>query len=548
MGVFGDKTETTAAQVEDSAKRIEAARESIKNFGVDVNSTSYDVQLLKKKLDDLSKFNGKVLKLDISNPKDALKLFTQIGDSVGITAVQVAKVALASDATTESIKKAAKAFVDADAAAQARTETTKATVKITDDLTKAIEYQDYLFQNGATSQKENVKEKIDLYQKQIDKLEKVGETTGLADTAAIASARSARDSLQRQLDALDVLAKLNEKLATSGVNLTETTEDRITRFKQEENDKRVASDKFVYDARVKANDDLIANATETDLALIDLDTLTVDQLTALNEKLSQARADSNAKLITDSATASDSILQAFSGLAQALGSLFQASSTAELDALTSRYDLERELIENNGMTKQQALQDALDKANQTGDAQKIADAKRALDLYNLDLDYKKKKADLEYKSAHQVWEFQVAAATASALQAAINATASAMTAGPFALATLPLYLAAAAGAINVAGIVAAEPKAPQFSTGGIVLPSGDSGQMVSVADRGGGELLFGTSALGQPLMQGFADLVASKVSGGGSSSRPIQIVIDGKIVAQSTADWLNSGQVRLETR
>jgi len=262
-------------------------------------------------------------------------------------------------------------------------------------------------------------------------------------------------------------------------------------------------------------------------------------VTAATEVETQKQLETNIKL-------ADAILDTFSGLATALGDIFAGIYQRQIDEATRAYDLERELIENNGMTKKEALEKNRDDALATGDAVKIADAQRALDLYNLEAEYTKKKAQLEYDAAMVAWRLQIALATAQAAQAVLNAYSSGVATPFIGPATGAIFagLAAAVGSLQIGAIVASQPQPPAFATGGIVLPSGSSGKQVTVADKGGGELMFGTGALGQPLMQGFADLVASKVAGG---SATIQVILDGRMIAESTVNFVDNGIVKMRS-
>lgn len=101
----------------------------------------------------------------------------------------------------------------------------------------------------------------------------------------------------------------------------------------------------------------------------------------------------------------------------------------------------------------------------------------------------------------------------------------------------------AAAAFIAAGIVDA--LADNLATGGIVLPS-SGGKVVRMAENGYGELALNSSPEGSALLDEFANRIASAISKGGSGgAAQINLMLDGKIVAQSTVNYINNGNVRL---
>jgi len=260
-------------------------------------------------------------------------------------------------------------------------------------------------------------------------------------------------------------------------------------------------------------------------------------ITAENEKENQKQLDANIKL-------ADSILNTFSGLATALGDIFAGIYQRQIDEAERAYDLEREKIENNGLTRKEALEKNRDEAIATGDEVKIADAQRALDLYNLEADFTRKKAQLEYEAAMTQWKFNLAIAAANSANAILKAVGSAA----FPLNLPAIGFASVLGVAQTAAVAAAQPQPPAFATGGIVLPSGSSGKQVTVADKGGGEIMFGTGAMGAPMMQAFIGAVADEVvnrMGGGKITIPLYL--DSKIVATSTAKLIDDGIVPMRS-
>lgn len=91
------------------------------------------------------------------------------------------------------------------------------------------------------------------------------------------------------------------------------------------------------------------------------------------------------------------------------------------------------------------------------------------------------------------------------------------------------------------------PTIPSYQTGGIVVPSGGQGTQVTVAENGSPELLLNSGAEGMAFMDQFAGRIAQSI-GKSSAGGTMQIVIqlDGKVLSQSTVDYINNGKVRLK--
>jgi TP901 family phage tail tape measure protein len=237
----------------------------------------------------------------------------------------------------------------------------------------------------------------------------------------------------------------------------------------------------------------------------------------------------------------ESILNTFSGLTNALADIFASLSDKQINALERVYDHERELIENNGLTKKQALEKDVADAITAGDATAQADAQRALDLYNLEADFTRKKAQLEYEAAMTQWKFNLVIAAANAANSILKAVASAA----FPLNIPAIAFASLVGGAQTAAVFAAQPQPPAFATGGIVLPSGNAGRQVTVADKDGGEIMFGTGAMGAPMMQAFVSAVASEVvSRLSGMGKPLTIQVDGHALTTVVVKYVDDGLVK----
>jgi hypothetical protein len=271
--------------------------------------------------------------------------------------------------------------------------------------------------------------------------------------------------------------------------------------------------------------------------------------------------------------------------------------SGQMDALEEWYQLSQDLIEYDGKTKMESLQDQLDKAIADGDTVKASEIQKQIDSINLRVEYEAKKkaledeqraakeaaeiayeqrkearekaydeektarekeneaarearekkalydkAMLEYKYAKTKWGWDLAQAISKTGLAVLEGFITSNYAGS-------IY-AGILGALQIASVAGAQPQPPAMATGGLVLPSGGgSGTPVMAGDRGGGDIMFGTSAMGSPLMDAFIEKVASRAAEKMASATNITIhnviPLDGKVIAQSTVRFINNGQVKV---
>ena len=476
--------------------------------------------------------------------------FQTLAQNIGLTNDQLAQVVLNSNKVSESMKDVARSFVDqakqserlakADAATWAAMD-----ARFAKDLPKAVEdggkkvldmlaaisaaiaYQNDLEAKGLITTEASLSAKIKIRQDEIDRILKTANAISdlsLADQKRIKTLTQANIVDQKGLDdrkqALEAYAKLQEQVANDGLS----TEERVTKALAEEQRKRL-------NATIAANDEQIRNTTEANLDLVDLDSLTTDQLIALNEKLAIERDEANKKQFESMVALADLTLNTFSSLVSALSDVFTALNKRQIDDLDASYQHQRELIENNGLTKKQALEKEVADAIAAGDVTATAEAQKQLDLFNLEADFTRKKAQLQFEAAHSQWVAQVALATASAARAIVEA-----------LPNIPLsIIAGVIGAAQIGAVIAAEPQPPKFATGGIVLGNSFSGDNVPALVNSG-EMILNKEQQAALFNLANGNQASAPAA---TSNRPIQLIIDGKVVAQSTADWLNSGQIRL---
>lgn len=156
---------------------------------------------------------------------------------------------------------------------------------------------------------------------------------------------------------------------------------------------------------------------------------------------------------------------------------------AELDAAIATGDaikikeaqdaLDRAVLEKQYSDQRLALeeQEAAEKAKieeRQAQEKKDLEERQAAEKEELTKQQARKEAQIEYEYRLESWQMQLAQATATAAQAVLNAYMSAAAVPITGWLTAPVAagIAGAAGALNVATVVASRPKAPSFKTGG----------------------------------------------------------------------------------
>lgn len=205
-------------------------------------------------------------------------------------------------------------------------------------------------------------------------------------------------------------------------------------------------------------------------------------------------------------------------------------------------DLDRQMqaeLEANGLAEQttlERLQAELEAAKQEGDDETAAELEQEIEREKIKEKYERKKADIEYKAALAKWKLTLLQALADTASAAIEAAPN-----PFAVAA-----ALALGALQTGIVYAQQPQPPAFQTGGLVIGGGGSGALVNVAEEGSTELLLNNSPEGRAFVEQIASAIADRLAVRSQGTTILEI--DGEVVAQSTADQINNGRVRLIPR
>ncbi len=322
--------------------------------------------------------------------------------------------------------------------------------------------------------------------------------------------------------------KITMDAYTKGIELVDQAE-KESAAKQ----KQLVKDK---EATVRKYEDLILNSTSTlTNALSDLYKADADnKIAEINRKL-QAELDSIDQTIAKEKEADAvkiSSLEELSTEEQALKDYQRAEEIAKLKASNKEEDklkLAALYAEENRIKKLTEAKKAAAKKEEKLEAEKANATKEA----------KQKIAQIEYEANLASWKMKKLGLISSGAEAAISSYVSA---GGFPLGILAAAAMAGVTAVELATLDKQKPKAPQFATGGIVLPS-SGGSLINVAENGSPELMLNNGASGQALLGDFADQIVQKMGGGNMS---FQLVLpSGDVIAEAVAPAFNDGRVEL---
>ncbi|MFA5265393.1 MAG: hypothetical protein WC378_16360 [Opitutaceae bacterium] len=270
---------------------------------------------------------------------------------------------------------------------------------------------------------------------------------------------------------------------------------------------------------------------------------------------------------------SDLVTQMANNNADAQLAALEKVQEAQQEALEEKYDALEEALDAELQAKLyeaglaeaatvEQLENELAKAKETGDAETIAEAEKALEKAKIEEEYDKKqeelakqraatekaleeqqakdKAEIQYKAEMTAWKMKVISAVANAAQAVVGA----LSAPPF----WPWNAAfvatsAAAGALQVAAVRAAKPVLA-YATGGIVPGTRTTTDSVPV-------ILRPREAVLTEAQQAEFMWLANGGGGGGSAQAQIieiPVYLDGLMIAKSTAQIVSDGKVLIKAR
>jgi TP901 family phage tail tape measure protein len=442
-------------------------------------------------------------------------------------------------------------------------------------ISAATEYQNKLVKLGILTEEEGLNNKIKLRQAEIDKIIETGEKSGKLSTAQVAE-------IQR-------LQGLNKENADSLVALQNNVSDANAGFANNAIEMQVAHEESSA-AGVEAYKELSDAASESSTTSADAfdryDKLRRESTVTTTAEVIQAQAeidkatfDSFAKNTEIVKNYAATFLGIFQGLISALAELYAVDSENKLAAIQEQQDAALEALDEQlearlvaaGVQDETAVQSAekavailekklaeeTDLKKKASLEEELIEAKKAVTKAKIEQDYadkvtktndefNKKKAQQEYQGELEAWNFKLAAAIASTALASVQALATGFQAGfPAGVVLGPALATAAtiAGGIQIAAVVAQKPK-PPMQTGGIVLPQ-TGGVPVVAAENGSPELMLNGGASGQALLAQFAGMISDRIgSGGGAIS--LQLVVDGRVLAETTAPYFEKGIVRLK--
>lgn len=442
-------------------------------------------------------------------------------------------------------------------------------------ISAATEYQNKLVKAGIITEEEGLNAKIKLRQAEIEKIIEAGSKSG-------------KLSAQQESE-IKRLQALNKENADSLLKLQDNISDANAGFAVGAIEMQVAQEQASA-AGVEAYKELSAAASESSQNSADTfvryDKLRKESTVTTTADIIKAQAEID-KATFDSFAEQTKIVQgytqlvaaAFQGLISALAELYAADSENKLAAIQEQQDaalaaidtqlqaeleaagvadetakeraerqlkeLEDRLAAETDADKKKALQEEVTAAKKAVTKAEI-EQKFADQVTQTNKDFENKKLQQQYEGELAGWGFKLASAIAQVPVSVVNAMSTGFGAGfPAGVALGPALGVAAgvAGAIQIGAIIASKPKPPpKLATGGIVLPQ-TGGVPVVAAENGSPELMLNGGESGQALLGQFAQMISDKMGGGNIS---LQLVVDGRVMAETTAPYFEKGIVRLK--
>lgn len=397
---------------------------------------------------------------------------------------------------------------------------------------------DELFRKGGISEKEALEEKIKLRQNEINTITAQALAQDEITDLTIQSIDEQKAAIDRYSERLDELAVHEEELANkkytdeqqaaaNRINLALKTVDAIEdrekrrREKEKKEDDKEAEEKK---NRLKERQDAYKQTYDIvyDAAKSFFNSLTDLKVNQINAEISEIERSTKAQL--------SAIDEETKALLESLG----LQEETKIESLQRRLqeaidagDTETANELNQELQREQILQNAEDEKNAIQEASE------------------KKVAELKYKAELAAWRASKINAAIAGAEGAIQAY-KALAGIPYVGPALGIAAAAAVGiaaAAQIAAINANKPQAPQLATGGIVLPQ-SGGTPAVLAENGAAELALNAGSEGEALLQQFASKVAN-AGGSGGGSFVLQLFMDGRIVAENSADYYNNGIVKV---
>jgi hypothetical protein len=535
----------------EATKAEKAGTAGIDQYATLIDGLNVKIQQAYHSLETLSHYDWQGnLKSDALFKKQQDGIEANVDALVKLRDGYAAQKKAAEDAAAANAKaaadEAAKAKAQADAAAE-QEEITKARTTVEDEYKEKLAEIDREVAAGMITEEEASKQKLEAQKSEIDGLVAVASqyklTSGttaqliasetssyVANRRALDDATAAKKDLLNETEGFNAQQKAERDAVDAEVKAFGEAQKKVEDLTLKYSDQTVVLTKNVegIDAQEAA---LIASVEGMGASTVS----TQAAITAIKSyyaALKDANAAHEAEKVQKELWSSvqSTALKVISSITAA----YKSSISAQLSALEKQYDNEKELLEYDGKTKQQYLEDQVAAELAAGETTKAAATQKELDEYNLEVAYDKKKAELQYESDMASWKSTLLSITVESALAVAKALSSAAPPYNFVLAGL-------VGAATAAEYAAAFAAMPVLSaaTGGIVLPS-DGGSLVNVAENGSAELLLNNSAQGNAMLEAFAEKIAAKL---GTGNQTIHLTVDGKTLASVVVRRINNGQV-----
>ena len=279
----------------------------------------------------------------------------------------------------------------------------------------------------------------------------------------------AEDAEQQSIVAIEAAKNRNEAIQ-------EETREAIQAIQQQK-EERLAALKEQEDANAQAQEQIKNTTIETNNETIKYERSAFNIREQLERNYSNNRVQeaigANEKIVNDTESTTgkleiiwtdfaNSVLGGFNQLFSALSDLQRANTDEQLKLVDKELQARLQAAGVAKKTEIERLQDELQAAKESGDQKNITEATNALKRAEIEQEFEKKRAKIQYKAALSQWKIQRLQALATGAQAIISGLAT----QPFVPAGIAAgTLATTLTGAQIAAINKSKPEAPTFQTG-----------------------------------------------------------------------------------
>jgi tape measure domain-containing protein len=455
--------------------------------------------------------------------------FEYLAESLGITADQLARIAIQSEYVNDESKELAKNYLDAGVEAKRLAVIEQERFDAQRKAYKEAEENFYRLNPQIAKAKADQEALDRLRAEELKQRQALSAAVAAINNAIDRGAVSEEDGLRRKIGLREQEIKTITEKLDRGEQLTAQEVSRIRELEGFNKDNQESLDKLLATQKeiLTTTEDRAANEAKVTQAA-------QDQYAAFRETASVIDKEYNKAMEKQAEswkTLGDNMWGYFSQLTSAIDSLFQASTDARIDEVDRQVQAELEARGLAEETERERLERELQEAIAAGDTELANDKKIELERLKVIEAGEKKKRQLEFEGEKVSWRLKGLSMLADIAQGIAKS---------FTLAPPVNFInAGIVGAVGTAQLAAHAAAAPKLWTG-TTNPIREPGSYI-VGDQGPERVILPAGAQ----VMNNRDTMDS-MGGGGGMIATFQVFMDSVMVAEKTANVFNNGLVRLE--